>query len=180
MSNKESETNSDAPKGKSSNLGYFGVLFALALIAIGAGWFGADLFQLSKMDASDKAQAPEIKVKNKEKKETAEAKGDGDEPGMAKPETIILDPIIVALQKSDNAFMRIELALVPAEGAEISSKEELLRIGSDIAAFTQSLTLQQISGPTGNLHFREDILDRVRLVTNGKVKDLLILSMVAE
>ena len=180
MSEPDSEQPTGAPP-KSSSLGYFGVLFALALVAVSAGWFAADQLQMPQKAASFSkdvlAKKSQSDVGNSDKASASDCDAAAGNPKSA---TIILDPIIVALQKSDNAFMRIELAIIPNEDADISSKEELLRIGSDIAAFTQTLTLQQISGPTGHLHFREDILDRVRLVTNGKVKDLLILSMVAE
>lgn len=165
---------------KESLMAFIGVMLVLSLVAVGAGWFLTQ--QLQRSDTS--TPQTDVAYKNEKEENTAKSEEEASEEGESeekpKPEAIILDPIIVALQKNENVFMRIELAIIPKEDAEISNQEMRLRIGSDVAAIMQTMTLQQISGPTGHLHFREDLLDRVRLVTSGQVKDVLIMSMVAE
>jgi flagellar FliL protein len=115
-------------------------------------------------------------VKDKEESEGEE----GLEETAKASEAVRLDPIIVGLSNSNNAFLRVELAIIADDPKAFSADKEKLRISSEISTFARTLTLKQISGPSGYLHFREDIIDRVRLLTDGTVDDVLILSMVAE
>lgn len=183
MENPEDDPFGDpVPEKKDSPVAFIGALVLLALVAVGAGWFTAGMLQPSEKAVT---QEPVVAVKknakdDEEARKKEQEEAEKEEAAADKSDVIVMEPIIVALHKSDDTFMRIELAIIPRKGADISGAEDLMRIGSDIAAFTKTLTLQQISGPMGHLHFREDILDRARLVTNGQVKDLLVLSMVAE
>jgi flagellar FliL protein len=154
---------------KESILGLAIALLVLSIIALGVGWLVAE--QLN-------TQATVATVQQVQ--ESEEKTGSGEQPSLPKQNAILLDPIIIALHRSENTFMRLELALIPEVGSDIDNQETRLRIASEIAAFVQTLTLLQISGPTGYMHFREDILDRARLTTNGKIKDVLIMSLVAE
>ena len=176
--NQDSEQEQDEAPKKASPLPFIMVMVVLSLVAVGSGWFVAGLLQPPEMDkaATSEPASDEPASEDEPEEEVAEEEGEG-EPD---PAAILLDPIIVALQRSENTFIRIELAIIPQRGAEISDQESRLRIGSDVAAFVQTLQLHQILGPTGYLHLREDLLDRARLVTDGQVKDVLIVSMVAE
>lgn len=155
--------------GKESLLGLVIALVVLSIIAVAVGWLVAE--QLNTQVTATTVQQTQESKKESEPDE---------QPVLPKQDAILLDPIIIALHRSENTFMRIELALIPEIGSDIDNQETRLRIGSEIAAFVQTLTLSQISGPTGYIHFREDILDRARLTTNGKIKDVLIMSLVAE
>ena len=179
MAKPNEDKSGEVPEKKESPIAFVGALIALALVAVGAGWFMVEQLQpRPSTPVVTTVVAP--KDSDKKKEGTEETSDESGEEAIVETDVIILDPIIVALQKNDNTFLRIELAVIPEEGADVFGREVILRIGSDIAAFTKTLTLQQISGPTGFLHFREDILDRARLVTKGQVKDLLVIAMVAE
>lgn len=176
--NQESEVEQDEAPKKESPLPFIMVMVVLSLVAVGSGWYLTSLLQPPKMEKAAKTQtANEEPVAEDDAEEEVAEDEEDSEPD---PAAILLDPIIVALQRSENTFIRIELALIPNRGAEIGDQESRLRIGSDVAAFVQTLQLHQILGPTGYLHLRDDLLDRARLVTDGQVKDVLIVSMVAE
>lgn len=182
MSASEDKNPEEKPPKKESPMGFIVSLAVLSLVAVGAGWFVTGQLNPSVMMANEttenqKVEEDENKEDDKLNKESGEDEG---HEVMAKSDVLLLDPIIIALHKSENTFMRIELAVIPESDSDIDTQEIRLRIGSDIAAFAQTLTLEQISGPSGYIHFREDILDRVRLITNGKTKDVLIMSLVAE
>lgn len=181
MAAPEDKAPAEGASKKESPMGFVISLVLLSLAAVGLGWFVAQQLGSTVMMADTSTETPKIATSEKKEGESDKEneEGEGSEV-MAKPDAILLDPIIIALQKSKNAFMRIELAIIPENDSDIDNQETRLRIGSDIAAFAQTLTLEQISGPSGYMHFREDILDRVRLITNGKAKDVLIMSLVAE
>ena len=54
------------------------------------------------------------------------------------------------------------------------------QIAEDIIAFLRTVTLVQIQGASGFQHLREDLNDRVRVRSGGKVRDLVIQSMIIE
>lgn len=164
----------DTPKKKESPLGLIIGLVVITVIALGAGWFlGGQLG-----GSSAPPEKPEAKAEESEKTEKKE-EGEEEEQVAAGP-IIKLEPIIVALPDDNNTFLRVELVLIAKPETDINNAETKLKLTNDISAFIRTLTLNQISGPSGYLHFREDLLDRARLTTEGAVKELLIMSLVAE
>lgn len=169
---------SDEPKKKESIMPFIAAIGVVSLVAVGAGWFVSGL-----LAPTNTAQAPTETAKANDKA----AKGDkpeSDEEGesaVTTPAQVMrLEPVLVSLSDNTNTYLRMELALVFGEEGGDQSEEAKLRIGSEIAAFARTLTLRKISGPSGYLHLRDDLLDRARLATSGAVKELLILSLVSE
>ena len=173
------EKDKEVPEEKAAKESPMGLVIALVVVsvmAVGAGWFLGGM--LGKSGSADQmAAAPKTKADSKKKEKKTENPEQVQQTSNGP--LLVLEPIIVTLRKSDNTFLRLELAIVGNEDAEFG-EETRLQIGSEVAAYAQTLTLQQISGPSGYLHFREDILDRAKLSTDGQVKDVYILSMVAE
>ncbi len=54
------------------------------------------------------------------------------------------------------------------------------QIVEDIVAFLRTVSLSQIQGASGFQHLREDLNDRVRVRSGGKVRDLVVQSMIIE
>ena len=181
---------------KESAMGFYMAVLIATGIAVGAGWVlggqlsvQPDVQKAKTADTSingDGYDAPKTDEKmsdygygdksGEEAKDGKEKDGKGGYAGSI----VNLDPILVALRNSNNAFLRLDLVVVMNEGKYLKDKESKLRLQSELSAFSKTMTLKQISGPSGYLHFREDLLDRARLATKGDIKDLLIMSMVAE
>ena len=53
-------------------------------------------------------------------------------------------------------------------------------IGEDIVAYLRTVSLAQIEGPSGFLHLREDLNDRARIRTGGKIRELVVQALVLE
>ena len=53
-------------------------------------------------------------------------------------------------------------------------------IAEDIVAYLRTVPLAQIEGPSGFLHLREDLNDRARIRSGGKVRELVIQALVLE
>lgn len=184
---KSSDTKEKVPaKKKGGLMGTIIPLVVCSLIAVGAGWFIAGQLASPPSEGA-------MKTANKEKEDghgggkAKKKSGHGEEDAheskresSAGTGVVVLDPILVALKNSQNAYLRLEIAVVADTGANLDSEENKIRLGSEIGAFVQTLSLAQMSGPSGYLHFREDITDRIRLFSEGAVKEVLIMSMVAE
>ena len=154
-------------------------LVLVSLIAVGGGWFVSSQLTSSDMTTAKDDANSEFAKNSKADKKTAE----GEEANAffkTQKNVVELDTILVALHDSDKVWIRLQLAVIGTEEADLDIPEVKSRIASDITALVKTLTLAQISGPSGFIHFKEDLLDRARLTTDGQVEDLLIMSIVAE
>ena len=173
---------------KESAIGFYIAILLATVIAVGTGWFLGGMLEVDpnakkaeSVAAQDKLQeGAEYGEKEDDGKKEAKAEYKAKGGKKASSNIVTLEPILVALRNSNNAFLRLELAIIMNEGAYLDETEGKLRLLSELSAFSKTMTLRQISGPSGYLHFREDLLDRAILSTKGGVRDLLILSMVAE
>lgn len=154
-------------------------MILVSFVAVGGGWFVGSQMSSDNGHSEKDAANEQFAKKSKEDKEHAE----GEETNAfskSEKKVIELDTILVALHDSDKVWVRMELAVIATEEADIDIPEVKVRMASDITALVKTLTLAQISGPSGFVHLKEDLLDRARLTTDGQVEDLLIMSIVAE
>ena len=166
------EEQTPAPQ-KTGSAAALAISFAiLTVLALGAGWL-LDIFVL---EAANPPPAVAHDKAGKTGADTAIA-----ETG-AKPKkiTIGLAPIIVDLRSEEEIWMRIELILVADPESQLQEAVTKSQITADITALLRTLTPDQISGPSGFLHLKEDLLDRARLSSDGKVDDVLIVTLVVE
>ena len=90
-----------------------------------------------------------------------------------------LPPVITNMATADS-WVRIEAALV-YDGASGKLPAPLpVEITEDILALMRTLTLSQVAGPSGFLHLKGDITERAQQRSEGRISDVLILSLVFE
>ncbi len=53
-------------------------------------------------------------------------------------------------------------------------------ITEDIIAYLRTVPMSDLEGPSGFLHLREDLNDRVRIRSGGKVREVVIQTLVLE
>jgi flagellar FliL protein len=87
--------------------------------------------------------------------------------------------VVTNLASSDDAWVRLESALVmaSADGANDVLAGE---IRQDILAYLRTVSLAQIQGPSGLLHLREDLNERVQIRSKGAVKELVIQALIVQ
>ena len=68
--------------------------------------------------------------------------------------------------------------MLDGEGAD--TKGLAAAITEDTITYLRTLSLPLIEGSSGFLRFREDLNDRVRIRSGGKVRDLIIHSLIVE
>lgn len=135
----------------------------LILTALGGGLGAVFGMQIPPM--------PQVEVEKKVAEQTT-----------AKSETIVVPmaPITTNLLGSGRTWIRIEsLAVMHADIGDKASAMAA-RISEDIVAYLRTVTVDQLEGPSGFQHLTEDLNDRVRLRSEGKVTELLVQSMIIE
>jgi hypothetical protein len=94
--------------------------------------------------------------------------------------SIRLDPIVASIGEAGSRWIRIELALVFQPGEPVATDAEKLDINEAVVGMMRSRSPTDLEGPSGFLHFREDLTDIVMLSTGGRASAAKILSMVLE
>ena len=155
-----------APPKKPSMLSLVAELAILTCFAVGAG----GLFGMQMLSGSDNAGTrPEAISQQGQKSrysETANLK--------------LLPPIVTNLASPKGTWIRIEASVVVGADAAAGANALVAAIAEDIVAYLRTVSLAQIEGPSGFLHLREDLNDRARIRTGGKVRELVIQALVLE
>ena len=148
-------------------------MLLLSLIAGGGGYIVATVLSSSPASAPSGGET--------EQPQAAEAQVEASQE-PAENASIIrqLSPIITNLASPKDTWMRIEVSIVI--NPEARAEQDLIAVKSSdqIMAFLRTVDLAQVEGPSGYLHFREDINDLVRESSDNKVAQVLISSMVVE
>jgi len=156
-----------APKGVSVMS-----LVAAMLVVTGLGIGVGGLFGLLLMPKMERAAAPG-------KAETSSA-----QPVKSRyPANVnlrALPPIVTNLAAPATTWVRLEASLV-MEGEQTAEANVLAaQISEDLVAFLRTVRLVQIEGASGFQHLREDLNDRIRVRSGGKVRDLVVQSFIVE
>ena len=167
MADFDSEEDDDGKK-KSGLIVTIAIVLVLSLIAAGGGWMVGGLI-------APQVDQPEM---------AADGKGDGEkdkkeDKAEDKPRenVVALDPITTNLSYPSDNWIRVEVSLVFTNEPDIALAD---RIHQDILAYLRTVSLQQIEGPRGFQYLREDLRERVKLRSEGRVNDLLLRTFVIE
>lgn len=89
-------------------------------------------------------------------------------------------PSVITNMATPDSWVRMEAALVYDEAEGKLPQTLPAEITEDILALMRTLTLGHVSGPSGFLHLKDDIVERAFQRSNGRVSDVLILTLVFE
>lgn len=90
-----------------------------------------------------------------------------------------LSPIITNLASPERTWIRLEASIV-LDGEGLDAKLLAASITEDTVAYLRTLSLPLIEGASGLLHLREDLNDRARVRSGGKVRDLIVHTLILE
>lgn len=99
-------------------------------------------------------------------------------PTVAGPLT--LPPIVGPLRAPDQIWVRFEGVVVVDEMDAARAKAMIAEIGDDTLIYFSTLSLIEIEGAAGLKAVREDLAERARIRGEGKVRDLLIQTLVTQ
>jgi flagellar protein FliL len=164
MANQKFE-NSKSEKTKAGLGGFIGVVLVLTGLAAAGGY---TLVSHAMQVASDKSK---LDTETAKKSIAIEYTG--------KMQTVALMPVITNMATPDS-WVRMEATLV-YDGSNGSLPATIpAEITEDILALMRTLTLGHVSGPSGFLHLKGDIVERANQRSAGRVSDVLIQSLVFE
>ena len=91
-----------------------------------------------------------------------------------------LTPIVTNLASPERTWVRLEASILLDADAGGDPNVLIANISEDILAFLRTLSLPLVEGASGFQHLREDLNDRVRVRSGGKVRDLVIHTFILE
>ena len=161
----------EAPAAKpSSALAFAAVMLILTALGVGLGGLtGLQLLGRMEQAASGKTEG------RPPQKPGQSAKGRFADGASVRA----LPPIVTNLASPERTWVRLEAALV-VDGEAEATGALAAQITEDIVAYLRTVSLVHIQGASGFQHLREDLNDRVRVRSGGKVRDLVIQSLVVE
>ncbi len=91
-----------------------------------------------------------------------------------------ISPVVANLASPEDVWVRLESSIIVAD-EEVPNPDVLAgEIAEDILAYLRTLSLEQIEGPSGLLHLHEDLNDRVAIRSDGRVRELVIETLVVQ
>lgn len=156
----------------------FPVAIAIGLIA--GGLFGFFLPQLGKPSA----EVPTETDRRDLPAENGAAPASVEQPqtsfssnGSLSKKIILLDPIRVNLADPRAAWVRLELAIAIDLDESRITDELSATLAQDIVSFIRTVKLSEIATPSGLEHLRGDLVDLARTRSDGRIKGVIIKSI---
>jgi flagellar protein FliL len=141
-------------------------LAILTLVAVGAGALtGLHLFVTVErvVDARKNVAAPPV------------ASTYAGSPRLRK-----LSPIVTNLAAPADNWARVEASMVTERLNEEEANILAARISEDIVAYLRSASVSQFAGVRGLQHLRDELTERANVRSSGKVRELIIETLVIQ
>ncbi|MBK1869641.1 flagellar basal body-associated FliL family protein [Aestuariivirga sp. YIM B02566] len=156
----------DTPKPGTSIISLIVALVLVTALAAGAGGLvGILLYSKIEHVAKEKAAA-------KEEKAVAEYAGD--------LTVTTVPPILTNLANPSTVLLRIEASLIFDGAAPKDADALATQISGDAMAYLRTVSLRQIEGASGLLHLREDLTERAKIRSEGRVREFIIQGLAVE
>ncbi|GGF47733.1 flagellar protein [Azorhizobium oxalatiphilum] len=91
-----------------------------------------------------------------------------------------LKPVVVNLASPANTWVRVEAAFVFKNGALPNPALTESTLREDLMAYLRTLTLSQLEGPSALQQLREDMNERARVRSEGRVDELIVETLVVQ
>lgn len=89
-------------------------------------------------------------------------------------------PVITNLAAPAGAWIRMEGSVVTDQLSEEEASILVARIGQDITSYLRTVSATQIEGARGLQYLREDLNERAAIRSGGKVRELIIETLVIQ
>ncbi|WEX11976.1 flagellar basal body-associated FliL family protein [Chelativorans sp. AA-79] len=143
-------------------------LLVVTGLAAGMGWLTGGYLDTRHAQPGDQQAANETE-------HPAAEQTDGEAAGA--PNVTTLDPITTNLADPTDVWVRMELAVVFDGEADPALARA---IHQDLFAFMRTVKLRQIESASGFQHLKADLAERARIRSEGKAKDILIMTFLYE
>jgi flagellar protein FliL len=154
-----------------SNGGVHLILTVLLLTALAVGLGGGfGVLMVSNIEAMVLAKH----VAESEAKKTSGSPYSGDISLKA------VAPVVTNLASSENDWIRLEASIVFKSSIQVNPDLMAAETRQDLLAYLRTVSIAQIQGPSGLLHLRDDLNERVRLRSKGNIQELIVESLVIQ
>jgi flagellar FliL protein len=154
------------------------VLLVLTGAAVGMGWFSGGYLNASREAQSPKREKPtRIDKAHVKKTDKAAAHKDGETAEGDELGVVPIETITTNLAAPSDVWVRMELSLVFDGDPDTAVAEQ---IHQDFLAYMRTVKLPQVEGASGFQHLKEDLEERARIRSNGRVKKILIRTLLFE
>ena len=155
------------------------VLLVMTLAAVGMGWFSGGYLNSARNAPSAEADKPtridKAHVKTTDKGSTrkdGKEAAEGGELGV-----LPIEPITTNLAAPSDVWVRMEVSLIFNGDTDSSIADQ---IHQDFLAYMRTVKLPQVEGASGFQHLKEDLEERARIRSNGRVGKILIKTLLFE
>jgi flagellar FliL protein len=164
------ETTEEVASKSSGGISVLGLII-LTLLASGAGGGFGGLIA-SQLQYKMSEQAPEKQVEDSKLKHSNISK--------LQMFSLPLPPITTNLGGTSRVWIRLECTLISPAAMANETTTLTGQISEDIIAYLRTVTPDQLNGPGGFQHLREDLNDRLRIRTNSKDTSVIIQALIIE
>jgi flagellar FliL protein len=91
-----------------------------------------------------------------------------------------LSPIVTNLTSPPGTWIRVEASVVTDQLGEEEANVLVARVGEDVVSYLRTLSPAQIEGARGLQYLREDLNERAAIRSSGKVRELIIETLVVQ
>ncbi|QOZ28793.1 MULTISPECIES: flagellar basal body-associated FliL family protein [Bradyrhizobium] len=91
-----------------------------------------------------------------------------------------LSPVVTNLAAPPNNWARVEASMVTETMNDEEAGILAAHISEDIVAYLRSATVAQFEGARGLQHLRDDLTERANVRSSGKVRELIIETLVIQ
>lgn len=154
------------PRSEPTLIVQLAALAGLTAVAIAIGWLSGLYLSGSQPAARKPAEAEVVKASETDLAEAS-----------AKLGVVYLEPITTNLAGPTETWVRLELALVFDGEADAVTAQT---VQQDILAYLRTVKFHQVEGPSGFQHLKSDIEERAAIRSEGKVKGILIRTLLFE
>ena len=91
-----------------------------------------------------------------------------------------LQPMLANLTSPENAWVRVQAAIIFMKKDVPEPDQLAAQITDDLVGYLKTLSTAQLQGASGLQHLREDFNDRAAVRSDGKVREVVIETMVVQ
>lgn len=166
------EPEQEEGKKKSGLIVTIAIVLALSGVAGAGGWVLGGVLAPQVAEEEDPAKSAKAAADGTKKD------GKGNKPQNKVRENVVpLEPITTNLSYPSDNWIRIEVSLQYSGQPDEALSDQ---IHQDILSYLRTVSLQQIEGPRGFQYLRDDLRERVKLRSQGRVNDILFRTFVIE
>jgi flagellar protein FliL len=89
-------------------------------------------------------------------------------------------PVVTNLANSESDWIRLEASIVYKPNKDTNPDILVAETRQDVLSYLRTVSLSQIQGPSGLLHVREDLNERVRLRSKGMIQEFVLETLVIQ